>query len=60
MTPGDAYEIFTDLAGPVATVIAAVAAAFVAFRLGKAQVEIARRNWQTANEKVVLVCSRSA
>jgi hypothetical protein len=50
-----------DLAGPIATVIAASAAAFVAYRLGQSQIsvartqtEIAERNWQTSNEKIVL------
>jgi len=50
-----------DFAGPVATVLAACAAAFVAYRLGqnqiavaKTQAEIADRAWQTSNEKVVL------
>jgi hypothetical protein len=42
-------------------VIAASAAAFVAYRLGQSQIsvartqaEIAERNWQTSNEKIVL------
>jgi hypothetical protein len=55
------YDFFKDFAGPIGTVIAAGAAAFVAFRLGKSQAESARmqaqvamRNWQTANERVVL------
>jgi hypothetical protein len=55
------YATFKDLAGPIATVIASCAAAFVAYRLGKSQIAVARtqadiaeRNWQTANEKVVL------
>jgi hypothetical protein len=50
-----------DLAGPVATVFAACAAALVAYRLGqsqisvaRAQAEIAERNWQTSNQKIVL------
>jgi hypothetical protein len=57
----DWYQTFKDFAGPVATVIASGAAAFVAYRLGqnqmmvaKAQANIAERNWQTENEKVVL------
>ncbi len=57
----DWYNLAKDFAGPVATIIAAGAAAFVAYRLGqnqtmvaKAQVDIAERNWQTENEKVVL------
>jgi shikimate kinase len=55
------YAIVKDWAGPLATVIAAGAAAFVAFRLGQNQIsvartqaEIAQRNWQTSNEKIVL------
>jgi len=50
-----------DLAGPIATVFAAGAAALVAYRLGQSQIsvartqaEIAERNWQTSNEKIVL------
>jgi hypothetical protein len=50
-----------DVAGPIATVIAAGAAAFVAYRLGQSQIsiaktqaEIAERNWQTSNERIVL------
>lgn len=50
-----------DLAGPVATVIAAAAAALVAYRLGQSQIsvaktqaEIAERSWQTSNERIVL------
>ena len=55
------YATVKDLAGPLATVIAACAAAFVAYRLGSSQIsvartqaEIAERNWQTSNEKIVL------
>ena len=51
-------SIIRDLAGPVATIVAASAAAFVAFRLGQSQISVARlqagiaeRNWQTSNEK---------
>ncbi|MCG6203334.1 hypothetical protein LPW26_01670 [Rhodopseudomonas sp. HC1] len=43
-----------EIAGPLATVMAAAAAAFVAYTLGKAQIDVAERNWQTANEKLVL------
>jgi hypothetical protein len=50
-----------DFAAPIATVLAAGAAAFVAYQLGSGQVavartqaEIAERNWRTANEKIVL------
>lgn len=57
----DWYSFFKDFAAPIATVIASGAAAFVAYRLGqnqmmvaKAQANIAERNWQTENEKVVL------
>lgn len=49
------------LAGPASTVLAACAAAFVAYRLGTSQVsvalaqaQIAERTWQTNNEKIVL------
>ncbi len=55
------YTTVRDLAGPCATVIAAGAAALVAYRLGQSQIsvartqaEIAERNWQTSNEKIVL------
>jgi hypothetical protein len=55
------YQTMKDFAGPVATAIAAWAAAYFAYRLGqnqitvaKAQADIAERNWQTENEKVVL------
>jgi hypothetical protein len=55
------YQVIKDLGGPIATVIASAAAAFVAYRLGKSQIavakmqaDIAQRNWRTANEKVVL------
>jgi hypothetical protein len=55
------YQFFKDFAGPIATVIASGAAAFVAYRLGQNQVSVARaqadvaeRNWKTQNEKVVL------
>src|ERR1700682_1490879 len=54
-------QLIRDLAGPIATVCAAGAAAFVAYRLGKSQIavaktqaDIAQRNWETANERVVL------
>jgi hypothetical protein len=50
-----------DFAGPLATVLAAGAAALVAYRLGQNQIsvartqaEIAQQNWQTSNEKIVL------
>jgi hypothetical protein len=56
-----AYEFFRDFAGPIGTVIAPSAAAFVAYRLGKSQIAVAEtqatvaeRNWETANEKIVL------
>ena len=62
------YDFFKDFAAPIGTVIAASAAAFVAYRLGNSQIAlgnsqvavaqtqaaIADRNWQTANERVVL------
>lgn len=54
-------SMIKDLAGPVATVVAAAAAAWVAYRLGSSQVTIANlqagialRTWRTANEKIVL------
>lgn len=57
----DWYQTIKDFAGPLASVIAAAAAAFVAYRLGqnqitvaKSQADIAERNWRTQNEKVVL------
>ena len=50
-----------DFAGPLATVLAAAAAAYVAFSLGrsqnavaKLQTDIAKRAWRTSNEKIVL------
>jgi hypothetical protein len=50
-----------DVAGPIATVVAAGAAAFVAYRLGQSQISVAKtkaaiaeRNWQTSNERIVL------
>jgi hypothetical protein len=56
-----AYEFFKDFAGPIATVIAAGAAAFVAYTLGRSQAKsasvqarVAKSNWQTANERIVL------
>ena len=55
------YDFFKDFAGPLSTVIAATAAAFVAYSLGKSQATaaqmqaiVARKNWQTENERVVL------
>jgi hypothetical protein len=54
-------SMIKDLAGPVATVFAASAAAYVAFTLGRSQIavanlqaSIAKRTWQTSNEKIVL------
>jgi hypothetical protein len=55
------FAAVKDLAGPVATITAAVAAAFVAYRLGKSQAEsariqaqVAKRTWRTQNERIVL------
>jgi hypothetical protein len=55
------YEFFKDFAAPIATVIAASAAAFVAYTLGNSQAEsakiqarVAKRNWRTSNERIVL------
>jgi hypothetical protein len=52
---------FKDFAGPAATVVAAITAGWIAFRLGQSQIavarvqaEIAERNWKTSNEKIVL------
>ncbi|MVT52122.1 hypothetical protein GPL17_16690 [Bradyrhizobium yuanmingense] len=45
---------FKDFAGPVATVFAASVAGWVAYTLGRAQVAVAERTWQTSNEKIVL------
>jgi hypothetical protein len=42
------YTAVKDLAGPIATITAAVAAAFVAYRLGKSQAESARIQAQVA------------
>jgi hypothetical protein len=47
-------EALKDFAGPTATVFAATVAGWVAYRLGKAQVDVAERNWRTSNEKIVL------
>jgi hypothetical protein len=54
MSP-EVYDIFKDFAAPIASIIAASAAAFVAYRLGKSQAdsarlqaEIAKRNWQNS------------
>ena len=55
------YEAFRDFAGPIATIIAATAAAFVTYRLGTNQVSIAREqarfakaNSRLAQQKLVL------
>ena len=55
------YEVLKDFAGPAATMIAAIAAGFIAYRLGQAQATAAqsqaataKRSWETANERVVL------
>jgi hypothetical protein len=37
----DAYHFFKDFAGPIATIVAAAAAVFVTWTLGKAQYRIA-------------------
>lgn len=48
-----------ELAAPAATIFAAIAAGWIAYRLGKnqiivaqAQTDIAERNWKTSNEKI--------
>ncbi|MDF0521536.1 hypothetical protein P0R31_30260 [Bradyrhizobium yuanmingense] len=46
--------VLKDFAGPVATVFAASVAGWVAYTLGRAQVAVAERTWQTSNEKIVL------
>ena len=58
---GNWLILLREFAGPVATIVAAIAAAFVAYRLGSGQLAAAQsqartadRNWQTANERVVL------
>lgn len=43
-----------DVAGPAATIFASSAAAVVAFLIGRSQIGVAEKNWQTANEKIVL------
>jgi hypothetical protein len=52
---------FKDLAGPAATVFAALTAGWIAYGLGQSQIavaktqaDIAERNWKTSNEKIVL------
>ncbi|MCK1400118.1 hypothetical protein IVB45_18525 [Bradyrhizobium sp. 4] len=47
-------QALKDFAGPIATVFAASVAGWVAFTLGRAQVAVAERAWQTSNEKIVL------
>jgi hypothetical protein len=58
---GWSFTSAKELAGPLATVFAAIVAGWVAHTLGRSQVsvaktqaEIAYRNWQTSNEKIVL------
>jgi hypothetical protein len=55
------YGILRDFAAPIATIIAAIAASLLAYRLGKgqlavaeAQAEIARQTWQSTHERIVL------
>jgi hypothetical protein len=43
------YGIIKDVAGPIATVIASGAAAFVAYQLGKSQVDVARTQADMGN-----------
>jgi hypothetical protein len=55
------YDVLKDFAGPVATVIASIAAGFVAYMLGSRQVDIAREqarfakaNSRSTQQKLVL------
>jgi hypothetical protein len=55
------YDFFKDFAGPIATIIAASAAAFVTYKLGFNQVSIAREqagfakaNSRSAQQKLIL------
>ncbi|MCS3480263.1 hypothetical protein M2212_007109 [Bradyrhizobium elkanii] len=43
-----------DVAGPAATIFASAAAGIVAYMIGRSQIAVAEKNWQTANEKIVL------
>jgi hypothetical protein len=43
-----------DIAGPIATVFAAAMAGWIAYTIGRRQVEVAEKNWKTSNEKIVL------
>lgn len=58
---GSSLTSTKELAGPLATVFAAMVAGWVAYKLGQSQVSVAKtqadiayRNWQTSNEKIVL------
>jgi hypothetical protein len=46
--------VLKDFAGPVATIIAAGTALFVSYRIGRRQVDIAQRNWETSADKLRL------
>jgi hypothetical protein len=48
------YQILKDFAGPVATVIAASAASFVAYRFGRVQNRIPNENLRATQQRVVL------
>jgi hypothetical protein len=57
----ETIAFWKELAGPISTLGAAIAASWVAYRLGRgqiavaqAQADIARRTWETTNEKIVL------
>jgi hypothetical protein len=47
-------KTFIALAGPFATIVASIAAGFIAVRLGKSQVSVARLQANTANDRLVL------
>ncbi|QDM14593.1 hypothetical protein [Tardiphaga sp. vice278] len=56
-----AHSLLKDFATPAATLVGALAAGWVALKLGQGQISVARsqaeiadRTWQTANEKIVL------
>jgi hypothetical protein len=46
------YHVLKDFAGPVATIIAATVAVFFTWRLGRGQLQIARRQADTALDQL--------
>ncbi|MGA7657441.1 MAG: hypothetical protein WCA96_11750, partial [Methylocella sp.] len=48
------YQLFKDFAGPIATIIASLAAAFVAWQLGRTQADISKSQLRTSREKLRL------